>query len=427
VGTAAGTAAEPERGKAAGGHEVRVVKPAQRPAAVRVFQTALVALPDLDVFTPEDPHGDAYFEEGRLFGAYVGGQLVGTADSLASWLAVPGGRRVPHTAVTAVGVLPTHTRRGLLTALMRAQLDDAVARGDVVASLRASETMIYERFGYGLATQAGSAVVTKARARWRPTAPPGGPVRLVDPVESWDLLARIHEALPAHQPGAMGRPATWWNQKLLRTRKRGGLTYVVVHGEEGAEDGFARYYPDLSVDWRDEGRRTIVVNDLVAGTPAARAGLLRHLLGLDLVDRVAIDDRPLDDPLPAALTDHRAVQFREIEDETWLRLLDVPAALAARTYRGPGRVVVEVVDDLVPANSGVYEVSQDGAARLAAASAPAADLRVDVAGLGAVYLGGTRWWQLAAAGRVEARDPAALATADALFATASLPYCGTRF
>ncbi|WP_007517485.1 GNAT family N-acetyltransferase [Pseudofrankia saprophytica] len=409
------------------GHEVRVLEPAERPAAVEVFHTALVAMTRRTYFTPEDPHGDAYFEKGRLFGAFVDGQLVGTTDGFTGWLAVPGGRRLPHTAVTGVGVLPTHTRRGLLTALMRAQLADAAARGDAVATLRASEATIYGRFGYGLATQTGRAVVTRARARWCPTAPRGGPVRLVDPVESWDLLARIHERLPAHQPGAIGRPGLWWNVGLRRLRDHDRPSYVVVHGEPGAEDGFACYHPDLSTDWHLEGDRTIVVDDLVAGTPAARAGLLRHLLRLDLVDKIVIDDLPLDDPLPAALTDHRAVRFLDIEDETWLRLLDVPAALAARTYQGAGSVVVEVVDDLLPANSGAYEISQEGATRLPASAPVPTGLRVDVAGLGAVYLGGTRWWQLAAAGRADVRDPAALTTADALFATGTLPYSGTRF
>ncbi|OHV69208.1 GCN5 family acetyltransferase [Pseudofrankia sp. BMG5.36] len=392
---------------------------------MRVFRTALVAFPDPGLFTAEDPHGDAYFEKDRMFGAFVDGEMVGTTDSLASWLAVPGGRRLPHTAVTGVGVLPTHTRRGLLTALMRAQLDDAVARGDVVATLRASEAVIYERFGYGMATQTGQAVVTTSKARFRPTAPRGGPVRLVDSADCQDLLAAVHENLSAHQPGAMGRSAPWWR---LRTRpKPGRIAYVAVHGEPGAEDGFARYHPAEAVDWHMDGERTIVVDDLVAGTPAARAALLRFLLGLDLVDRIVIDDLPLDDPLPAALTDHRAVRFREIEDETWLRLLDVPVALAARAYQGAGSVVIDVVDDLLPANSGVYEISQAGATRLALSAQAPAGLRAGVAALGAVYLGGTRWWQLAAAGRVDVLDPAALTTADTLFATNAQPYSGTRF
>ncbi|MBL7486703.1 GNAT family N-acetyltransferase [Frankia sp. AgB1.9] len=405
--------------------EIRTLAPEERHAARRVFRTAMLFLGPLPTAeSAEQAGGDAFAELDRRFGAFVEGELVGCVDSFASWLTVPGGRRVPHAAVTGVGVLATHTRRGLLTRLMRAQLEDAARRGDVVATLRASEATIYERFGYGVATQVGKLEVTRSRVRWRPTAPVGGPVRLVDPVDAWDLFARIHEEA-AHQPGAIGRSRGWWNRHLRWVREATTAQLAVVHGEPGAEDGFALYEPVRTPDWHVDGNRAVRVTDFVAGTPAARAGLLRHLTGLDFVDRIEFLEMPLDDPLPAALTDSRAVRLTWAEDETWLRLLDVPAALAARTYTGPGRVTVEVGDPLLPANAGVYEISAAGATRVST-STPA-DLRTGIAELGAVYLGGTRWWQLASAGRVEARNPAAVATADTLFATAALPYAATSF
>ncbi|ADP82810.1 GNAT family N-acetyltransferase [Pseudofrankia inefficax] len=413
------------RSREAGAVEIRTLAPEERHAARRVFRAAMLFLGPLPTAeSAERAGGDAFAELDRRFGAFADGELVGCVDSFASWLTVPGGRRVPHAAVTGVGVLATHTRRGLLTGLMRAQLEDAAGRGDVVATLRASEATIYERFGYGVATQVGRLEVTRSRVRWRPSAPAGGPVRLVDPLDGWDLFARIHEEA-AHQPGAIGRSRGWWNRRLRWAREATTAQLAVVHGEPGAEDGFALYEPVRTPDWHVDGHRVVQVTDFVAGTPAARAGLLRHLTGLDFVDRIEFLEMSLDDPLPAALTDARAVRLTSAEDETWLRLLDVPVALAARTYSGPGRVTVEVDDPLLPANSGVYEISAAGAARVST-SAPA-DLRTGIAELGAVYLGGTRWWQLASAGRVESRDPAAVATADTLFATAALPYAATGF
>lgn len=403
--------------------EIRTLDPRERTAARRVFKAAMLFLGPLPT-SPEDVGGDEFAEMDRWFGAFVEGQLVGTADSFASWLTVPGGRRVPHAAVSGVGVLTTHTRRGVLTRLMRAQLADAAARGDVVATLRASEATIYERFGYGVATQVATLEVTRARVGWRPTAPAGGPVRLVDPVDSWDLFARIHEEI-THQAGAIGRSRSWWSRRLRWVRRATTAQLAVVHGRPGAEDGYALYEPVQTPEWHHDGNRVVAVTDLVAGTPAARTGLLRHLLGLDFVDRVDIQGTSLDDPLPAALTDPRAVALTRVEDETWLRLLDVPAALRARTYAGAGQVTVEVVDPLLSANSGVYVISQAHTGRVST-SGPA-DLRTGIAELGAVYLGGTRWWQLAAAGRVEVRDPAALAAADTLFATTALPYAATGF
>lgn len=424
-----GPAAGPDSGPVAGPAEIRPLEPAERAALMRVFETALVSIPSLPFFA-EDQTGAAYFHEGRQFGAFVDGQLVGSTDSLASWLAVPGGRRLPHAAVTRVGVLPTHTRRGLLTALMRAQLTDARTRGDVVATLRASEAVIYERFGYGVATRAVTGEVLRSRARLRPTvAGAHGPVRLLDPSadSTWELLARVYESA-AHQPGAIGRSERWWNIRRLRAAvEAGNEHYIAVHGAPGAEDGFVRYQPEAPQGWRHREDRAVDVHDFVVGSQQARAGLLRYLLGVDLVTRLNFE-LPFDDPLPFMLTDQRAMKITATEDETWLRLLDVPAALAARTYRdGVGAVTIEVVDELLADNSGCYEVSGSGAARLPDAPATGADLQTDVATLGAAYLGGTRWWQLAAAGRVQARDQAALTRADELFRVDPLPYAGTPF
>jgi predicted acetyltransferase len=403
--------------------EIRPLEPHERPEGRRVFGTAMLFLPPASVFTPDDPYGDDVFEQGRWFGAFDEGRLVGSAESFGGWLAVPGGARVPHAAVSLVGVLPTHTRRGLLTRLMRAQLEDVAARGEVAATLRASEAVIYERFGYGIASTVAQVEVARARARLRPTVPTGGPVRLLNAENSWDLQAAIYERM-VHQPGAIGRPPGWWTRGRRALAAGGRTAHLVVHGEPGAEDGYACYEAVARGDWQVDGNRAIRVRDLVAGSAEAHAGLLRFLLDIDFVDTVVYDDAPLDDPLRAMLTDPRAVRTTEVYDETWLRLVDVPAALAARTYAGGAEVRIEVVDPLLPGNSGVYAVSAAGAAR---GSGGGADLTLGVADLGAVYLGGTRFWQLARAGRVVATDPAAIANADALFAVPAQPYAATGF
>ncbi len=156
---------------------------------------------------------------------------------------------------------------------------------------------------------------------------------------------------------------------------------------------------------------------------AAGAGLLRYLLSVDLVDEIKIWNRPLDEPLEWLLTDYRAVKTGVVEDDTWLRLADVEEALAARTYDGPGSVVIEVRDAFLPANSGRYEISANGAVRTDAA----AGLSLDVDALAALYLGDVAPSTLAKAGRVQALDAEALPVADTLFATPELPWMNTGF
>jgi len=386
--------------------------------SLRVFVTSLVSFPP----PPGDEKTGDFFEPGRTLGAFVDGELVGTASSLSGWINVPGGARVPQAMVTDVGVLPTHTRRGLARALITHQLEQIAARGEPIATLRATEAVIYERFGYGIASSAADLEVTVARARFRPGLPAGGPVRMLDPEQAWAVLPGIYA--PLRRPGGIGRSRYWWRQQELFAGRAGGARQVVVHGPVGAEDGFARYQPQgQGGSWHDGPEHAIVVNDFVAHTERARLGLLRYLLSIDLVSQLKLTTVPVDHGLEKLLLDERAVRTTALADETWLRLIDVPAALAARAYQGPGSVVLDVNDELLPANTGRYSVSAGGVERTEAA----AQLSLDVAALAAVYLGGTRWWQLALAGRVIEREDGALAAADRLFAADRQPYAGTMF
>ncbi|MFC9660492.1 GNAT family N-acetyltransferase [Nocardia sp. NPDC127606] len=383
-------------------------------AAGALFRAAMVGLP------PLPPHRDHLSEPGRTLGARIDGRLVGTAESYTSWLVVPGGARVSHAAVTHVGVLPTHTRRGVLTALLRRQLDDITERGEVVATLRASEGSIYERFGYGVASSFARLELHRGRARLRDTVPPSGPVRFVEPADAWKLFPQIYATAAICWTGAIDRPDYWWK---LKERTAAEPVYTVTHGEVGAEDGFARYHPVDTANWFTSRERTIVVDDLVATTPQAYLGLVRHLLSVDLVDKVTFAFAPVDAPLRHLFTDERAVGVAGVHDETWLRLVDVPTALARRTYRDASPVIVEVEDAIRTANTGRYRISAEQVVRV---DEPA-DVTVDVATLGAIYLGGSTWRQLALAGRVVEHRAGAVAAADSLFATPALPFSGTFF
>ncbi|WP_038169589.1 GNAT family N-acetyltransferase [Tomitella biformata] len=397
-------------------HDIRVLESeAELRQSSALFRTAMVGLP-----APR-ADGELLLEPGRTLGAFLGDELVGTADATSSGLVLPGGARVAHAAVTHVGVLPTYTRRGVLTALMTTQLRDARERGEVVATLRASEAGIYGRFGYGMASSMQSVELDLRRARLAGAAE-SAPVRLLDAATAWETLADIASRNPSTRAGTIDRSALWWaNQQSWGPGP--GPRYVAVCGEPGAETGFARYQPIDTVAWFGSRDRTVVVGDLYAPTPDAHLALVRFLMSLDLVDTVVFNALPLDDPLPWLLTDYRAARVRSVSDETWLRLLDVPAAIAARALAGPGTVTIEVRDALLPENAGAYAISADGTARV---DGPG-ELAVDVATLAAAFLGGARWRQLAAAGLVEVRDGAALSRADMLFAVDEEPFAGVMF
>jgi predicted acetyltransferase len=390
-------------------------------AAANVFRAAMVGLPPLPNLEPgQITH---LLEPGRTIGAFVDGQLAGTADAATSGLTLPGGAIVGHAAVTHIGVLPSFTRKGVATELIRHQLGDIAERGEVVATLRASEATIYERFGYGVASSSQSVEVHTARAVLRPDVGSGGPVRLLDTAEAWDVLPRVCAAHRPARPGTIDRPAVWWQAVRLRTEASSAPSYVVVHGEPGRESGFARYRPVSTDNWFVSDQRTIVVEDFFAPTEDAYLGLLRFLLGLDLIDRVVFWSLPLDDPLPWLLVDRRAVRVTAVHDETWLRVVDSHKALSARRYGGGGAITIAVNDLDLPHNSAHFAVSGAGAEP----TDRRARLHVGIEGLAAVLLGGTSWRSLTVAGLARADDPEAVVVADRLFEVPDAPYAGIFF
>jgi predicted acetyltransferase len=390
-------------------------------AAANVFRTAMVGLPPLPNLTPGQI--TTLLEPGRTIGIFAADQLVGTADAQTSGLTLPGGAVVGHAAVTHIGVLPSFTRRGIATELVRHQLRDFAARGEVVATLRASEATIYGRYGYGVASSAQSVEVRTARAELRPGVGTGGPVRLLDVADAWDVLPRICAENRPSRPGTIDRPAVWWRSARLRTESASGPSYIAVHGESGSESGFARYRPVGTEEWFVSDQRTIAVEDFFAPTMDAYLGLLRFLLGLDLIDRVVFWMRPLDDPLPWLLADRRAMKVTAVHDETWLRVVDVQRAFTARRYSGEGCVTIAVSDPFLPSNSATFTITGDGAQP----TDRRPQINVGVEGLGAALLGGATWHSLVTGGLARADDPAAPAVADRLFAVPDAPFAGFFF
>ncbi|MFI5606704.1 GNAT family N-acetyltransferase [Amycolatopsis sp. NPDC051903] len=366
--------------------------------------------------------GDSWAAPGK-FGAFAADRPIGITSGFPTTIAVPGGASVSATAVDGVGVRADWTRRGVLTALMSAQLTDLAARGTTIACLHASEAVIYGRFGYGPAALSATVEVTRP-ARLRDGAAAGGAVRLLDPAEARDLIPVLYHRIGLHRPGMIARPEPWWPIAHDRRVTRDGGYRVAVHTGPDGDDGFALF---CSVDQTTPGGPDhgplLEVRDLHGANPEAITALWGFLLSIDLVATVRASARPADEPVAVLLADFRRARTTALEDDLWVRLVDVPAALAARAYGAAEPVVLDVADRLLPANTGRYRVGPEGAERT---DAPA-DLQLDVDTLAMLYLGEWRATTLAHAGRITAADPATLTRADRLFTTDLRPWCGTFF
>ena len=360
----------------------------------------------------------------RMHAAFEGDRIVGGAGAFSYRMSVPGGADVAAAGVTVVGVLPTHRRRGVLTSLMKAQLEDSRERGDLVAYLWASEATIYGRFGYGLASQIGSMSLAQDRTRFAQPFEPRGTVRLVDLEEAARTFPALYEEVRAQRPGLFARSTAWWETRKLfddPARRQGGPLNRALLELDGEPAGYALYR--VKRDWHNGFRRGVVtIVEAVTPTPEATRELWRWLLDFDWTSEFAADLFPLDHPLFLLLAEPRRMQFT-LNDGVWVRLIDVGGALSARSYRGDGEIVLELTDDVLPENAGRWRVSASGVERTDAS----AELRLDVTGLGTVYLGGFGFGDLVRASRAQELVAGATDRADAIFSTGIRPWCAEIF
>jgi predicted acetyltransferase len=371
------------------------------------------------------------FELDRTLAAFDDGRIVATAAA-GSWeLTVPGLRSIPAATITAVAVLPTHRRRGILTALMARQLDDVADRGEPVAVLTASESAIYGRFGYGVSVWSMGCSLERAHAALAHRRAAGGRTVMVEPDEAAKRIPELYEELRRRQVGGLSRPPGWWSDYFRDPevfREGASPRYYALHeSPAGDADGFVSYR--VKKNWGDDGvsRGDTQVYELHGATADVRAALWELCLGVDLSETVSGWNVAVDEPLRWMLADPRRFRVTGVHDWLWTRLVDIPGALRERRYSSPGRLVLEVADPFKPHNSGRYELDggPDGAVCEPTDAEP--DLALGVAELGALYLGGVRSTTLALAGRIDARRDDGLATADAMFLTPEAPWSVTEF
>ncbi|MFF5309591.1 GNAT family N-acetyltransferase [Streptomyces massasporeus] len=360
----------------------------------------------------------------RSLGAWDGDECVGTAGAFSFRLTVPGGASLPVAGVTMVSVAATHRRRGLLTSMMRRQLDDVRAWGEPLAVLTASEPAIYGRFGYGNATLSLTAEIDTTRVGLSvPDGTDDVRVRYAVPADVLDVCEAVYARLVPARPGMLARQPGWERLGVLdpaSEREGASPLQCVLAERDGETVGYARYR--VKPEWEPSGSNgTVIVEELAGLDPAADAALWRFLFGIDLTSKVTVRSRPVDDAWQYLVTDPRRCHPR-VRDSLYVRPVEVGAALAARTYQTPVDVVFEVEDAFCPWNAGRWRLSGDAKGASCERTADAADVALSVRELGAAYLGGVSLGALGAAGRVRELRPGALAEASLGFGAGVPPW-----
>jgi len=348
-------------------------------------------------------------EPERTIAAYDGEEIVGGASIYGRVMTIPGAA-TPVAGITLVAVLPTHRRRGILTAMMRKQLTDLhESGGEPIAALNAAEATIYGRFGYGVASHVAEIQGDKKSMALRPGTDLGdGTIRLLGREEARPLLEKVYDTARLTAVGWVDRTEKFWEARLAdgeRVRDGGTALRFAFHTEPGGEvTGYAFY--------RSKPRLVRVI-EVAATTRQSYAALWRYLIDLDAHAGLTYDGA-VDEPLKHLLADSRAAGTTLI-DNLWVRLVDVDRALTARRYSTSLDLVLEVQDTFCPWNAGRYHLRADGESVTCEHTQARPDLRLTSAELGAAYLGGTTLSSLAAAGRVEELRRGAVTAASLAF------------
>ena len=310
--------------------------------------------------------------------------------------------------------------------------DDARKHHEPVAILLASEAAIYQRFGFGNATLQSHFEVDRARIAFRSPLPPSDDVRIrmVDIDEAMRLFPPLYETFGSMTPATIERSEIRWRNLILADaewmRRGRGPTYRIVLEVAGEPRGYAIYR--AGGEWSPQGPKgeTFVV-EVTALDPDAEQRLWQWLLQRDLSTKVLGWRGPYPHPILSWVLEPRRLGLN-VTDALWLRILDLPVALRARTYARDGRVVLEVSDDTIDSNAGRWQltVRADGTAEVAPTT-DAPDLALDIGTLACAYLGTFRFADLARAGRVQELTPGALLVADTMFLPSRAPYSNTFF
>lgn len=373
--------------------------------------------------------GRKLFPRAGCFGMRVGHDWVATASGVTRALSVPGGGELACVAVSDVTVAPSYRRRGLLRQMMRHQLETAVEQGLPMAALWASESSIYGRFGYGMATWSAHLSGQTTRCDFLPEIHPQGSTAEVDS-DQWLAAAKpIWKTVRSGQPGMFDREGDWWRVETWDPEKdRNGSTarrYVVHFDAGGQVDGVGTFR--VKPHWSPSGPDSEVkIGPVLAASPSAYAGLWRHQLDVDLASSFSSRGAAIDEPLLHLLADPRAIEGRPV-DGLYLRILDVPQTLQARSYAADADLILQISDPLLDGIAGSYRVHvTEGHADITRTD-EAPDLSLGVRELGACYLGGTSFVALHRAGRVTEHSADAVRRASAAFGWERAPYCPDQF
>jgi len=359
--------------------------------------------------------------------AFVDGKLATTLATLPFTVRL-NGNPVKMGGVTAVGTLPNYRRSGLLRKVMTQALSEMRDRDQSLAILWASMGAIYQRFGYGLSTAFVRYSFDPRVAQFQGPGSPDGSIELLEKEDAFPLIKQNYIQWVQDKNLAIHRSSILWQVGTLRANVKDHPVYCAVYRNADGEVTGHAVYQTQEGNFTDPGPDQVMkVSDFIARDMESYRALWDYLRAHDLVRRIDVDGVGEDDPAPELLLEPRILQ-RRTSDGVWMRVTDIEKAIPQRPYGQRGELTFAIPDDDVcPWNAGTYLMETDGTTTAVRRTDRTPDITTTPHVLASLISGYRPASHFAKMGRLEAKDTAALRTADGIFRTEHAPYCPNGF
>ena len=403
--------------------DIRHITPNEKEEYLKIVYTVFGMKPSEDYLERRNHT----MELDRCLAAFVDGKIVGANGVYSFTLSVPGGI-VKAGGIIDVVVYPTHRRQGLMSKLMKKQLNEILDKNEPIAILYSAESGTYGRFGFGLATFQENWEIKRHDSKFRKTLNNYNSVENIEMVshqEISNLLPKIYELAWKQRPGMIKREISRWNRLKLEMERKDipGIPSYALFKKDGKYEGYVNYRLNLNSTTTDG---SLLINEIISTTDEAHLNLVNYCMSIDGVKKITSKSRPLDDPIPWILEEPRKLS-RYVEDQLHLRIVDVPSALVARKYNVDGQITILVTDNILESNNAKFSLeNSSNIAKCKKTNLPH-DLKIDIRELGSIYLGETSWLNLCKSKLIEINSLEKLHLADQMFYSIPSPWCADYF
>ncbi|MEU2340152.1 GNAT family N-acetyltransferase [Streptomyces sp. NPDC013172] len=368
---------------------------------------------------------EAWFAPGELIGAYDGERCVGTLRCSPYELSVPGGTTIPAAGITNVAVVHTHRRQGILHTMMKTALQSAAQSGRAIAILIPTEYTLYGRYGFGPSIRSRRIEVDNTGGgtlRDQVESDHKGEIRNITAEETRHIGPQLYDRFRETQVGATQRKSAWWSnltEEWFLTRRAVQPFYVTFRDSRGDTTGLVVYSATLLESERKIRFNLNVVENIFLNQES-RDALWRFIFSLDNVSHVAISNIAIDDPITELLREP-SLATTQFSHTAWLRILNLPEVLSARTYARDGRLRIKVNDQQGYCD-GSWEISVTDRKALVSPVSGSVDIEIGIDSLASLYMGGGNAMTLCSAALIKEHSPGSTMLLNEMFRTPVAPW-----